>query len=158
VADHTSLTADDLGPRVQRLLISPGERLTNRDRDLVGEALRRARERDEMGEALVDRGLEVDRLLARNQALEAVFEAALARRQASGGPAGREADRRLGAALSRASRVPGPPRPWLPPEAVTLVRAALAGVVDGLERRPPVVGTLAAGRAKDALKVVRRYG
>jgi hypothetical protein len=41
---------------------------------------------------------------------------------------------------------------------VRLVREALEGVVAGLERRPPVVGTLAAGRAKDALKVVRRYG
>jgi hypothetical protein len=57
---------------------------------------------------------------------------------------------------ARASKVPGPPKPWLPPEAVTLVREALEGVVAGLERRPPVVGTLAAGRAEDALAVVRR--
>ena len=60
--------------------------------------------------------------------------------------------------LSRASKVAGPPRPCLPSEEVALVREALEGVVAGLERRPPVVGTLAAGRAKDALKVVRRYG
>ena len=57
--------------------------------------------------------------------------------------------------LSRASKVAGPPRPWLPSEEVALVREALEGVVAGLERRPPAVGTLAAGRAKDALKVVR---
>jgi CheY-like chemotaxis protein len=44
------------------------------------------------------------------------------------------------------------------PEAVTLVREALEGVVAGLGRRPTVVGTLAAGRAKDALAVGRRYG
>jgi hypothetical protein len=41
---------------------------------------------------------------------------------------------------------------------VTLVREALEGVVAGLERRPPVVGALAAGRAKDTLEVVQRYG
>jgi hypothetical protein len=96
--------------------------------------------------------------LARNRTQEAVFEAALVSHQAAVGPAGREAGRRLEAALAKATRVAGPPRPWLPPEAVTLVRAALEGVVAGLERRPQVVGTLAAGKAKDALEVVRRYG
>jgi hypothetical protein len=84
MADPASLTADELDSRVQRLVISLGERLTDRDRDLVGVALRRARERDDVVEALVDRGLEVDRLLARNEGLEAVFEAALAHRQAAG--------------------------------------------------------------------------
>jgi hypothetical protein len=47
------------------------------------------------------------------------------------------------------------PKPSLRAEAVRPVREALEGVVAGLERRPPAVGTLAAGRAKDALKVVR---
>jgi hypothetical protein len=88
-----------------------------------------------------------------------VFEAALANRLAAGdGHTGAEAGRRLGAALAKATRAPGPPKPWLPPEAVTPVREALEGVVAGLERRPRVVGTPAAGRAKDALAVVRRYG
>jgi hypothetical protein len=38
------------------------------------------------------------------------------------------------------------------------VREALEGMVVGLGRRPPVVGPLAVGKAKDALEVVRRYG
>jgi hypothetical protein len=59
-----------------------------------------------------------------------------------------QAGRRLEAALSRAGNVPVPPKPWLPPEALTLVRQALEGVVAGLERRPPVVGTPAAGRRR----------
>jgi hypothetical protein len=88
-----------------------------------------------------------------------VFEAAVANRLAADGRHTEgEAGRRLGAALSRAGNVPVPPKPWLPPEALTLVREALEGVVAGLERWPPVVGTLPAGRAKDALGVVRRYG
>jgi hypothetical protein len=41
---------------------------------------------------------------------------------------------------------------------VRLVREALQGVLDGLARRPPVVGTLAAGRVKDALAVLPREG
>jgi hypothetical protein len=47
---------------------------------------------------------------------------------------------------------------WLAPEAVTLVREALRGALDGLARRPPVVGTLAAGRAADALAVLPKEG
>jgi hypothetical protein len=52
-------------------------------------------------------------------------------------------------------------RPWpsgrgkaTPGGAVTLVREALQGVLDGLARKPPVVGTLAAGRVADALAVL----
>jgi hypothetical protein len=41
---------------------------------------------------------------------------------------------------------------------VTLVRKALRGVLDGLARRPPVVGTLAAGRVADALAVLPKVG
>jgi hypothetical protein len=37
---------------------------------------------------------------------------------------------------------------------VTLVREALQGVLHGLARRPPAVGTLAAGRVADALAVL----
>jgi hypothetical protein len=38
------------------------------------------------------------------------------------------------------------------------VREALQGVLDGLERKPPVVGTLAAGRVNDALAVLPKDG
>jgi hypothetical protein len=57
-------------------------------------------------------------------------------------------------ALGRLHDTPNPGRSWLAPEAVRLVREALQGVLDGLARRPPVVGTLAAGRVKDALAVL----
>jgi hypothetical protein len=82
-----------------------------------------------------------------------VAEAALALRQGQRG-----AGRRLDAALSRLYDAPNPGRGWLPPEAVRLVREALQGVLDGLARRPPVVGTLAAGRVKDALAVLPKEG
>jgi hypothetical protein len=57
-------------------------------------------------------------------------------------------------ALGRLHDAPNPGRGWLAPEAVWLVREALQGVLDGLARRPPVVGTLAAGRVADALAVL----
>ena len=58
--------------------------------------------------------------------------------------------------LTLASLTPGDG--WLAPEAVRLVREALQGVLDGLARKPPVVGTLAAGRAADALAVLPKQG
>lgn len=61
-------------------------------------------------------------------------------------------------ALGRLHKAPNPGRSWLAPEAVMLVREALQGVLDGLARRPPVVGTLAAGRVKDALAVLPQEG
>jgi hypothetical protein len=85
----------------------------------------------------------------RNRLLEAVAEAALALRRGE-----RDAGRRLGAALGRLDEAPNPGRGWLAPEAVTLVREALQGALDGLARKPPVVGTLAAGRVADALAVL----
>ena len=66
--------------------------------------------------------------------------------------------RRGGAALGRLHRASNPGRGWLAPEAVRLVREALQGVLDGLARKPPVVGTLAAGRVKDALAVLPEEG
>jgi hypothetical protein len=39
---------------------------------------------------------------------------------------------------------------------VRLVREALQGVLDGLARMAPVVGTLAAGRVADALAVLAK--
>jgi hypothetical protein len=41
---------------------------------------------------------------------------------------------------------------------VRLVREALQGVLDGLTRKSPVVGTLAVGRVKDALPVLLEEG
>jgi hypothetical protein len=41
---------------------------------------------------------------------------------------------------------------------VTLVREALQDVLDGRVRKPPVVGTLAAGRVADALAVLPKQG
>jgi hypothetical protein len=61
-------------------------------------------------------------------------------------------------ALGRLDQAPHPGRGWLAPEAVRLVREALQGVLDGLARRPPAVGTLAAGRVKDALAVLPKQG
>ena len=72
------------------------------------------------------------------------MEAALALRRGE-----REAGRRLDVALGRLDQAPNPGRGWLAPEAVRLVREALQGVLDSLERRPPVVGMPAAGRVKD---------
>ena len=60
--------------------------------------------------------------------------------------------------LGRLHRAPNPGQSWLAPEAVRLVREALQGVLDGLARRPPVVGTLAAGRVKDTLAVLPKEG
>ncbi len=53
-----------------------------------------------------------------------------------------------------ATRATSPGWRWLAPEAGTLVREALRGVLDGLARKPPVVGALAAGRVRDALAVL----
>jgi hypothetical protein len=91
--------------------------------------------------------------LERNRLLEAVAEAALALRRGE-----RDAGRRLDAALARLREAPSPGRSWLAPEAVRLVREALEGVLGGLARRPPVVGTLAAGRVADALAVLSEDG
>jgi hypothetical protein len=87
--------------------------------------------------------------LERNRLLEEVAEAAMALRRGE-----RDAGRRLDAALGRLREAPSPGRGWLAPEAVRLVSEALQGVLDGLARRPPVVGALAAGRGKDALAVL----
>jgi hypothetical protein len=126
-----------------------GERLTHLDREVLREVLRRAGEREGVVEALLDRNLQWGPQLERNRLLEEVAAAALALRQGDRG-----AGRRLDVALGRLHRAPNPGRGWLAPEAVRLVREALQGVLDGLARKPPVVGTLAAGRVKDALAVL----
>jgi hypothetical protein len=130
-----------------------GERLTHLDREVLREAVRRAGEREGVVEALLDRNLQWGAQLERNRLLEEVAEAALALRQGE-----RDAGRRLDVALGRLHDAPNPGRGWLAPEAVRLVREALQGVLDGLARRPPVVGTLAGGRVKDALAVLPKGG
>jgi hypothetical protein len=62
--------------------------------------------------------------------------------------------RHLDVALGRPHQAPNPGRSWLALEAVTLVREVLQGMRDGLARKPPAAGTLATGRAKDALAVL----
>jgi hypothetical protein len=104
-------------------------------------------------EALPDRTLQWGPQLERNRLLEAVAEAALTLRQRE-----RRAGRRPDAALVRLLDAPSPGRGWLAPEAVRLVREALQGVLDGLTRKPPAVGRLAAGRVKDALAVLPKGG
>jgi hypothetical protein len=104
-------------------------------------------------EALLDRTPQWGPQLERNRLLEDVADAALALRQGE-----RDAGRRLDAALGRLHQAPNPGRGWPALEAVRLVREALRGVLDGLARRPPVVGTLAAGRVKDALAVLPEEG
>jgi hypothetical protein len=126
-----------------------GERLTHLDRETLREAVRRAGEREGVVEALLDRNLQWGPQLERNRLLEEVAAAALALRQGE-----RDAGRRLDVALGRLHRAPNPGRNWLASEAVTLVREALQGVLDGLARKPPAVGTLAAGRVRDALAVL----
>jgi hypothetical protein len=133
--------------------LARGERLTRLDRAVLREVLRRAGEREGVVEALLDRGLQWGPQLERNRLLEAVAEAALAHRLGE-----REAERRLDVALGRLDQAPNPGRGWLAPKAVRLVREALQGVLDGLARRPPVVGTLAAGRVADALAVLPKEG
>jgi len=147
--DPASLSARDLDARVQRLMTTLGERLTRLDREVLRELMRRAGEREGVVEALLDRNIQWDVQLERNRLLEAVAEAALALRRDE-----REAGRRLDVALGRLDQAPNPGRGWLAPEAVRQVREALQGVPDGLARRPPVVGTLAAGRVADALAVL----
>ena len=144
-----SLGASELDSRAQRLMTSLGGRLTNPDRGLLREVLRRASEREGLVDALLDRNLQWAAQLGRNRLLEEVAEAALAFRQGES-----DAGRRLGVALARLDEAPNPGRGWLAPEAVRQVREALQGVPDGLARRPPVVGTLAAGRVADALAVL----
>jgi hypothetical protein len=144
-----SLGASELDSRAQRLMTSLGGRLTNPDRGLLREVLRRASEREGLVDALLDRTPQGGPQLERNRLLEAVAEAALALRRDE-----REAGRRLDVALGRLDQAPNPGRGWLAPEAVRQVREALQGVPDGLARRPPVVGTLAAGRVADALAVL----
>jgi hypothetical protein len=151
--DPAALTAQELSARIERLMTTLGERLTHLDCEVLREAVRRAGERESVVEALLDRNLEWDAQLERNRLLEAVAEAALAFRQGD-----RDADRRLGAALGRLHDAPNPGRSWLAPEAVRLVREALQGVLDRLARKPPVVGTLAAGWVKDALAVLPKEG
>ena len=147
--EPAALTPLELSGCVARLMTTLGERLTHLDREILREAVRRAGERDGVVEALLDRNLEWEPQLERNRLLEAVADAALALRQGE-----RDAGRRLDVALGRLHNVPNPGRRWLAPEAVTLVREALQGVLDGLARKPPVVGTLAAGRVADALAVL----
>jgi hypothetical protein len=103
-----------------------------------------------MVEALVDRGLQSDVQLDRNRLLEPVAAAALAHRQGD-----RDAGRRLDVAVGRLYKAQGPGRRWLAHEAVRLVREALQRVLDGLARRPSVVGALAGA---DALAVLPREG
>ena len=85
-------------------------------------------------------------------------EAALAYRRGAQDRRYARAGAGLDAVLGRPSRAPNPSRPRLAAEAVRLVREALQGVLDGLARRPPVVGTLVAGRVADALAVLPREG
>jgi hypothetical protein len=153
VLDPAALTAYQLSARIMRLMTTLGERLTNLDCEVLREVLRRAGEREGVVEALLDRNLQWDAQLECNRLLEAVAEAALALRQGE-----RDAGRRLDVALSRLHRALNPGRGWLAPEAVRLVREALQGVLDGLARKPPVVGTLAAGRVADALAVLPKEG
>jgi hypothetical protein len=153
--DPASLPAYELDARVQRLMTTLGERLTHLDREVLREVLRRAGEREGVVEALLDRTLQWDMQVERNRLLEAVAEVALAyRRAVEGRQDTREAGRRLDVALGRLRERPNSGRGWLAPEAVRLVREALQSVLDGLARRPPVVGTLAAGRVRDALAVL----
>ncbi len=151
--DPASSPVSELSARVERLMTTLGERLTHLDREVLREAVRRASEREGVVEALLDRNLQWGPQLERNRLLEEVAEAALALRRGE-----RDAGRRLDAALGRLHRAPNPGRGWLAPEAVTLVREALQGVLVGLARKPPVVGTLAAGRVKDALAVLPEEG
>jgi hypothetical protein len=155
VTNPASLTANEFDTRIQWLMNSLGERLISAHRDLLREALRRVGEREGLVEALLDRGLQWDAQLGRNRLLEEVAEAALDYRRATEERQDkREAGRRPYVALGRLHRAPNPGRRWLAPEAVTLVREALQGVLDGLARWPPVVGTLAAGRVRDALALL----
>jgi hypothetical protein len=149
VFDPASSPVCELSARIARLMTTLGERLTHLDREVLREAVRRASEREGVVEALLDRNLQWAAQLGRNRLLEEVAEAALAFRQGES-----DAGRRLGVALARLDEAPNPGRRWLAPEAVTLVREALQGVLDGLARKPPVVGTLAAGRVADALAVL----
>jgi hypothetical protein len=134
-------------------MVTLGERLTHLDREVLREVLRRAGARAGVVEALLDRNMQWGAQLERNRRLEEVAEAALAFRQGD-----REAGRRLGAALGRLHEAPNPGRRWLAPEAVTLVGEALQGMLDGLARRPPAVGTLVAARVRDALAVLPKEG
>jgi hypothetical protein len=123
---------------------------------VLREVLRRAGEREGLVKALLGRTLQWDVQPERNRLLEAVAEAALAFRQGE-----RDAGRRLGVALGRLHKAPNPGRGSLAPEAVRLAREALQGVLDGLTRRPPAVGTLAAGRGPTPAKAneaARRRG
>jgi len=149
VFDPASSPVCELSARIDRLMTTLGERLTHLDREVLREAVRRASEREGVVEALLARNLQWAAQLERNRRLEEVAEAALAFRQGES-----DAGRRLGVALARLDDAPNPGRRWLAPEAVTLVREALQGVLDGLARKPPVVGTLAAGRVADALAVL----
>ena len=151
--DPAALPPLELSGCVARLMTTLGGRLTRLDREILREAVRRAGQREGVVEALLDRNLQWGAQLDRNRLLEEVAAAALALRQGN-----REAGRRLDVALGRLHKVPSPGRGWLAPEAVTLVREALEGVLDGLARRPPVVGTLAAGRVRDALAVLPKGG
>jgi hypothetical protein len=148
-----ALTPLELSGRVARLMTTLGEPLTHLDREILREAVQRAGERDGSVEASLDRNLQWGPQLERNRLLEEVAEAALALRKGE-----RDAGRRLDVALGRLHRAPSPGRGWRAPEAVRLVREALQGVLDGLARRPPVVGMLAAGRVKDALAVLPKEG
>jgi hypothetical protein len=149
VFDPASSPVCELSARIDRLMTTLGERLTHLDREVLREAVRRASEREGVVEALLDRNLQWAAQLERNRLLEEVAEAAAASRQGES-----DAGRRLGVALARLDDAPNPGRRWLPPGAVTLVREARQGVLDGLARKPPVVGTLAAGRVADALAVL----
>jgi hypothetical protein len=149
VFDPAGSPVCELSARIDRLMTTLCERLTHLDREVLREAVRRASEREGVVEALLDRNLQWAAQLERNRLLEEVAEAALASRQRES-----DAGRRLGVALARLDDAPNPSRRWLAPEAVRLVREALQGVLDGLARRPPVVGALAAGRVADALAVL----
>ena len=109
-------------------------------------------------EALLDRTFQWGPQLGRNRLPEEVAEPALAYRRAAEGGADAAAGRRLDLALGRLHESPSPRRGWLAPEAMRLVREALRGVLDGLARKPPVVGALAARRTGRPLVAVWRPG
>jgi hypothetical protein len=58
VLDPASLTAYELSARIERMMTTLGERLTNLDREVLREAVPRAGDREGVVEALLDRNLE----------------------------------------------------------------------------------------------------
>jgi hypothetical protein len=65
--DPASLSPYELSARVERLMTTLGERLTNLDREVLREAVRRAGERDGVVDALLDRTLQWEPQLERKR-------------------------------------------------------------------------------------------